>query len=264
MTTKRFASVDRDATAVRIPDADRGDRRSPSTMAPFGFGFGVRSESRRAGERIGSASNSKRSGRATSLKMNVFGRNSSSERHGGGHCHLIPLTDNGSEQLGEATDDLVSLTALASREIQDLFNDINDSMQISRLTLEEADETLNRPVGGIDWSDVQKKVSANDGVMGERQLSSRDDASQAEHRLDDDCPICMMPLRSKMKARLLTSCGHVFHERCLASFEEFAPGRACCPMCRAPGFSKRLLANPNGTAADTSVALVKKVDSCIT
>ena len=45
--------------------------------------------------------------------------------------------------------------------------------------------------------------------------------------------VCLEPLTdgdSVMRLR----CGHVYHERCLASFERFSLGAPCrCPVCRA-------------------------------
>ncbi|XP_070548628.1 uncharacterized protein [Ptychodera flava] len=46
---------------------------------------------------------------------------------------------------------------------------------------------------------------------------------------DDDCPVCLLPLK---KGRI-TRCGHVFHAKCLARHLEF---RGNCPMCLQPLF----------------------------
>lgn len=48
-----------------------------------------------------------------------------------------------------------------------------------------------------------------------------------------ECPVCLGALCAGEPLTLL-SCSHVYHERCLASFERFSLGAACrCPVCRA-------------------------------
>ena len=38
--------------------------------------------------------------------------------------------------------------------------------------------------------------------------------------------------------QVLLSCSHVFHERCIRSFERFSHEK-CCPICRAATYQKR-------------------------
>jgi len=62
-----------------------------------------------------------------------------------------------------------------------------------------------------------------------------------------DCPICITPMHiaalsnnqnigeTELKIVALLSCSHLFHETCIASFEEFCEGRTfMCPVCRSP------------------------------
>jgi TPR repeat protein/Tfp pilus assembly protein PilF len=48
---------------------------------------------------------------------------------------------------------------------------------------------------------------------------------------DEDCPICLASLRPD--DALVLSCGHQFHEQCIAALKA-AGDDATCPMCRAP------------------------------
>ena len=48
-----------------------------------------------------------------------------------------------------------------------------------------------------------------------------------------ECSICLTEFDAESRVRLLP-CRHVYHERCLASFERFSLGAPCrCPVCRA-------------------------------
>ena len=70
--------------------------------------------------------------------------------------------------------------------------------------------------------------------------------SRVRHALDDDCALCLKPLRGPHRlirlqaaSRSPTECGHFFHASCvanweLANWERHRLGqRMACPMCRA-------------------------------
>lgn len=54
-------------------------------------------------------------------------------------------------------------------------------------------------------------------------------------RGNEDCPICMLPLSRHAVGCSLLSCSHMFHKKCITSFEEFEfvrGGNPTCPICR--------------------------------
>ena len=59
----------------------------------------------------------------------------------------------------------------------------------------------------------------------------------AEERIRRDCggTLVLVPAQTRRpRQRWPSRCSHVYHERCLASFERFSLGAACrCPVCRA-------------------------------
>eukprot|EP01036_Dinobryon_divergens_P023140 gene23140-31457_t len=58
-------------------------------------------------------------------------------------------------------------------------------------------------------------------------------------RSDLTCPICMDAF--KQGNEVLLSCSHVFHRRCLQSFEKFMKnGNLTCPICRTSNYQKKL------------------------
>ncbi|CAG04307.1 unnamed protein product, partial [Tetraodon nigroviridis] len=52
------------------------------------------------------------------------------------------------------------------------------------------------------------------------------------------CAICREEFL--LQPQVLLSCSHVFHKRCLQSFERFS-GRKCCPMCRKEQYETRVI-----------------------
>jgi len=60
-------------------------------------------------------------------------------------------------------------------------------------------------------------------------LPGRDIDLQEDGRLDEDCPICLHPLRGTSSVRQLRACGHVFHRPCV---DLWLLRSADCPLCK--------------------------------
>lgn len=89
-----------------------------------------------------------------------------------------------------------------------LFAELDSSLAFSREVMQPST---------VEWDEVER--SARERGMG-------------------DCPVCLGPLASCKEVSLL-SCSHVFHERCILSFERFSlTPLPNCPVCRA-GYTKR-------------------------
>ena len=62
-----------------------------------------------------------------------------------------------------------------------------------------------------------------------------------------DCSICLDPVDAKISGRVETSCGHVFHFKCLTSwFSE--QGESSCPLCRKKPTELEDFAHENASA----------------
>lgn len=78
---------------------------------------------------------------------------------------------------------------------------------------------------------MEKEIFRGYGFKEQAQLKNwKASLARASSRTKDDCPICISPL-GEPKSVVLTSCSHLFHGRCLISFEEFSQ-RKECPLCR--------------------------------
>ncbi len=66
---------------------------------------------------------------------------------------------------------------------------------------------------------------------------------KAASRHEKDCPICYNSYKHHQNGDVyLLDCSHMFHKCCLESFERFdVGGNLCCPMCRHPGYQKKLI-----------------------
>ncbi|CEP02826.1 RING-type domain-containing protein [Plasmodiophora brassicae] len=121
-------------------------------------------------------------------------------------------------KLGQATDDIVMQTTSTS-DLDALLTECDTTLHISRMLFSEAEGVLSSVPDAVDWDHLRTKFG--DGI-------------------GDDCPICVMSMQPG-RARYITSCGHIFHERCLKAFEEFSQARTCCPMCRTTDYTKQLI-----------------------
>ena len=77
------------------------------------------------------------------------------------------------------------------------------------------------------------------------------------------CSICYEPFSYQCPApqQVITSCGHVFHHKCLQQFEKFVrqSGMPCaCPVCRNPNYHKRVHYE---SAAQVQVHAATKIQS---
>ena len=107
------------------------------------------------------------------------------------------------DRLGGLTDQLIGHLAAERSEVDKLFDEIDGTIQASRVLMG----------GAVDWLAAER-------VARERGLG--------------DCPVCLGPLHNSSEPLALLSCTHVFHRRCLMSFEAFSITPAClCPVCRA-------------------------------
>lgn len=73
-------------------------------------------------------------------------------------------------------------------------------------------------------------------LLTERQWAEAHAASKQRAENHTECSICRDEFRAD--DQVLLSCSHVFHERCIRSFERFAYER-CCPICRSAAYQKR-------------------------
>lgn len=111
----------------------------------------------------------------------------------------------GEHRLGSLTDKLVSELDAEHDALDDLFAEIDCSVASSRAVFALGGG------GAMDWAGVE---------------------ATARGRGLTECPVCLGALCVGEPLSLL-SCSHVYHERCLASFERFSLGAACrCPVCR--------------------------------
>ena len=91
-----------------------------------------------------------------------------------------------------------------------LFAELDQSLAISRSIFggtTELDDDLR-------WDDVREKALI---------------------RCEKNCPICMCSFKqTKKRSKVLLSCTHIFHEKCILAFEKFNADKLIhnCPVCR--------------------------------
>ena len=113
------------------------------------------------------------------------------------------------QRLSGLTDQLLGAIEAERSAVDELFAEIDSTVAASRVLLSDAD--------GLDWRAIE---------------------SQARERGLGDCPVCLSALcgaggAAGREPLALLSCSHVFHKRCLASFERFSVAPVClCPVCR--------------------------------
>jgi hypothetical protein len=136
------------------------------------------------------------------------------------------------QRLGGLADRLIRGLDAEHSAVDDLFAEIDSSVAASRALLGGAD--------GDDWVALEALSRA-------RGLG--------------DCPVCLNACTEAEPLALL-SCTHVFHSRCLDSFETFSLQTTCkCPVCRAPHYRRRALGAPAGPAAASASAAAQSPKS---
>ena len=105
-------------------------------------------------------------------------------------------------------DRLLNLQHHTEESINSLFAEIDMNLKISRDTFSTLLLELD-PNAALEWESTKVKAIV---------------------REEKDCPICIAPFENKIK--VLLSCSHVFHEKCLESFVQYSSSIKC-PMCRA-------------------------------
>ena len=109
-----------------------------------------------------------------------------------------------------ASDRLVSAVDRQSDAIDAVLGSIDHDLEWARAVMRAAEEQGRE----IDWSAVKQK---------------------AVERCAGDCPVCLRPMKESDSA--VTSCGHMFHIKCLQSWLKFCEGSSqtpTCPCCRSP------------------------------
>jgi len=142
------------------------------------------------------------------------------------------------KRLADTSNKLLAALNTESNDIDALFAEIDNSLALSRGTLQDADMQLGA-ISEVEWQHIHHTALA-------RQVT--------------DCPVCMMEMdltgctaagtasrahsschvQEPKRKLVLLSCSHMFHDTCLASFEQFSAGRHGCPLCRS-SYQKRQL-----------------------
>ena len=98
--------------------------------------------------------------------------------------------------------------------IDKLFLDLENKLQTSQAAV-SALKNINRAkqaeYADIDWNSTKEKAMT---------------------RCEKNCPICLQELEARRETSIL-SCSHVFHTKCIESFEAFSIHTPNCPVCRA-------------------------------
>ena len=126
-------------------------------------------------------------------------------------------------RLSSLTDQLVGHLDAQHDALDALFAEIDSSVASARLALDTP-----------DWPKIE---------------------AAARERGPADCPVCLAPMGFGSDALTLLSCTHVFHRKCLESFERFNVKADCsCPVCRVPYSKVALPATGDGAPAPLSCA----------
>ena len=116
------------------------------------------------------------------------------------HANPTRLRRYCEDRLGGLTDKLVGQLDVERSAVDALFAEIDSSVAASRVLIDAASNP-------VDWHAT---------------------AALAQSRGLGDCPVCLAPLGgSHGEVLSLLSCTHVFHAKCLASFERFSLTSTC-------------------------------------
>ena len=162
------------------------------------------------------------------IKLQAYARGAAARRRTAKalrHVNPVRMRRYCEDRLGGLTDELVGRIERERSEVDDLFAEIDGTIAASRVLMG----------GELDWDQVEQT---------------------ARTRGLGDCPVCLAPLCSDGSSghgeRLaLLSCTHVFHHRCLESFERFSLTPAClCPVCRSAYSKTDMTAGEPGTVVE--------------
>jgi hypothetical protein len=98
-------------------------------------------------------------------------------------------------------------------QIDKLFEDLERKLMDSQAAvsaLKNANRSRQAEFRQVDWNDVKNKAMIRD---------------------DKACPICLQGFE-RNRENCVLSCSHVFHLKCIESFEQFSIKTPCCPVCR--------------------------------
>ena len=114
-------------------------------------------------------------------------------------------------RVGNATNKLVQHIQRKEDAVDALFAELDQSLAISRSIFGGTEELKD----GVRWDNIRE---------------------QALIRCEENCPICMCNFATTKRKRkkVLLSCTHVFHEKCIEAFENFNSNKLLqnCPVCR--------------------------------
>lgn len=99
-------------------------------------------------------------------------------------------------------------------QIDKLFSDLEQKLAASQAAvsaLKNLNRSKNPEFSDVNWAEITVK---------------------AIERCEKNCPICLQNLEARRETTIL-SCSHVFHTKCIESFESFSIQTPCCPVCRA-------------------------------
>jgi len=176
-------------------------------------------------------------------------------------------------RMGKLSTKLLSAMDNNADDLEALFSESDQALLVSRQVFNNATEPSSRTVQSPpETSTADRWAALRLDMEGPAALPAlpSPSAAQGEHdtidwdkvetaaltRNEQDCAICLGDLGGPDKQKALTSCSHLFHAQCLASFERFAtavsadrhrqtlaaePTPQCptCPCCRSE-YQKRL------------------------
>ena len=129
------------------------------------------------------------------------------------HCHKMYVSHKG-----------IKVDPSSSKCIRKREYVLDESKKKQHLSLAEKLGIIDTP--------VSHKLS-------EKQWQELKETSEGRNELSEPCSICK-EFYTHTKQQVLLSCSHVFHRKCIASFEQYS-GHKTCPICRFKNYEKRVI-----------------------